>query len=112
VLFVCFLVACYVPPSVHYTETSAETYNLSAKELALLTEKVTQGDGSAAARVAAYYALTRDDMETSLKWTKAAARLGDEGSIAYLKSKGSSFTEGDEPSAEPPASLAEPEESR
>ena len=47
-----------------------------------------RGDVSAALRLEMFYSMTVGDRAESLRWMKLAARLGDDGAIAYLKAEG------------------------
>jgi len=47
---------------------------------------------SAALRLEKFYSTTVGDRAESLRWMKLAARLGDNGAIAYLKAEGIRFS--------------------
>ncbi len=85
----CLSSACVQPRVVTYTETSAQTFALTDAQVANFKAKaLNRGDVSAALRLEMFYSMTVGDRAESLRWMKLAARLGDDGAIAYLKAEG------------------------
>ena len=89
----CWLGSCAQPRAITQTQTSAQTFALTdAQVTALKTKALKHRDVSAALRLEKFYSTTVGDRAESLRWMKLAARLGDDGAIAYLKAEGIRFS--------------------